>query len=358
MPPFTSIRIYVGCAIIATTLLAPLVLTGCGQDKDGPLELTSDQLELKERETIESLKELGCKVSEVDDPIIGTAGVLVTIFNEHLTTTGKIRAEVMSQFRYLRTLFLVTDATRISADGFDQLRSLNNLLLVSAQWTSTKDKSLAKIEGIVSLKLLRLNWSLVTNEGLLHIERLPELAMLYLTGTAVSDEVVPHIKSLSSLKALQLSHTGITDVGLASLEGFADLSHLGLDGTVVTDMSIPAIASFTSLKYLNVSDTDMTDEGLSKLRVALPNCRIESEPKPKPPLPTFKYPGRRRGFDSTSAGTKAVKKVAPQPAETVKESTSPVDADKSVSQDVKHVKATANVDRLPAPETEKSSPAE
>lgn len=358
MPPFTSIRIVVSCAFIATALLTPLVLSGCGQNKNGPLELTSDQIELKERETIESLKELGCKVSEVDDPIIGTPGILVTIFNEHLTTTGKIRTEVMSQFRYLRNLFLVADATRISADGFDQLRSLNNLLLVSAQWTSTKDKSLAKIEGIVSLKLLRLNWSLVTNDGLLHIERLPELAMLYLTGTAVSDEVVPHIKSLSSMKALQLSHTGITDVGLASLEGFADLTHLGLDGTVVTDKSIPAITSFTSLKYLNVSDTDMTDEGLSELKVALPNCRVESEPKPKPPLPTFKYPGRRRPFDSNSAGPKAVKKVAPQPVETVKESTSPVNADKSLSKAGKPAETKADVDRLPAPETEKSSAAE
>ena len=152
----------------AKTLLVMLVLfvvPGCGQKENGPLELTNDQIELKERETIEQLKELGCKVSEVDDPLIGTPGILVTIFNEHLTTTGTIRADVMSEFRYIRNLFLVTDTTRISADGLAQLRNLNNILLVSAQWTPTNDKGLASIEGIVSLRLLRLNWSLVTNEG-------------------------------------------------------------------------------------------------------------------------------------------------------------------------------------------------
>jgi len=311
MPPYTSIRNSVSCAFMVAALLAPLFLPGCGQEKNGPVELTSDQIEQKEREIIESLKELGCKVSEVDDPIIGTPGILVTIFNEHLTTTGKIRTEVISQFRYLRNLFLVTDATRISADGFDQLRSLNNLLLVSAQWTPTNDKALAKIEGIVSLKLLRLNWSLVTNDGLRHIERLPELAMLYLTGTAVSDEVVPHIKTLRSMKALQLSHTGITDVGLDSLEGFADLTHLGLDGTMITDKSIPIVASFKSLKYLNISDSDMTEAGISKLREALPDCRVESEPKPKPPLPTYKYPGVKR---SAAKSPVAVKRVDAEPA--------------------------------------------
>jgi hypothetical protein len=264
---------------------------GCGKDKNGSLELTSDQIELRQRKAIEDLKELGCKVAEVDDPLIGTPGILVTLFREHLTTTGMIRTDVMSQFRYLQNLFLVTDATRISADGLAELRNLNNLLLVSAQWTSTNDKGLASIEGIVSLKLLRLNWSLVTDDGLKHIERLPELAMLYLTGTAVTDKVVPHIRPLKSLRALQLSHTGITDVGLAGLNGFAELTHLGLDGTVVTDDSIPVIAGFKSLKYLNLSDTDMTDAGMRKLRDALPECRVETEPKPKPPLPTYKYPG-------------------------------------------------------------------
>lgn len=293
MHRWTSIGSVASLVLLLVVVLGLFGTAGCGKDTNGPLELTADQIELKEREAIEQLKELGCKVAEIDDPLIGTPGILVTIFKEHLTTTGVIRTDVMSQFRYLRNLFLVTDATRISADGLAQLRNLNNILLVSAQWTSTNDKGLASIEGIVSLKLLRLNWSLVTDDGLTHIERLPELAMLYLTGTPVTDKVVPHIKPLKSLKALQLSHTGITDVGLAELKGFADLTHLGLDGTVVTDISIPVIAAFSSLKYLNVSDTDMTDAGLKKLKDALPECRVESEPKPKPSLPTFKYPGAR-----------------------------------------------------------------
>ncbi|MGZ0169442.1 MAG: hypothetical protein ACKVHE_07795 [Planctomycetales bacterium] len=317
MQSFSSIRSAACLAVALLSVLAIVVVPGCGRDKNGPLELTNDQIELKERETIEQLKELGLKVSEDDGPLIGTPGIRVTIFNEHLTTTGMIRTDVMSEFRYIRNLFLVTDATRISADGLAQLRNLNNILLVSAQWTRTNDKGLASIEGIVSLRLLRLNWSLVTDEGLAHIERLPKLAMLYLTGTAVTDDAVSCIKELSRLKALQLSHTGITDVGLAGLEGFADLTHLGIDGTFVTDTSIPVIASFKSLKYLNVSDTDMTDEGMKKLRDALPECRVESEPKPKPPLPTYKYPGIRKPFATKSAGAKAVKVVNAKPASPV-----------------------------------------
>jgi hypothetical protein len=172
------------------------------------------------------------------------------------------------------------------------------------------------------LKLLRLNWSLVTNDGLLHIERLPELAMLYLTGTAVSDEVASHIKALKSLKALQLSHTGITDSGLASLEGFADLTHLGLDGTVITDKSIPVVTSFKSLKYLNISDSNMTKAGISRLRKALPDCRVESKPKPRPSLPTHKYPGVNRSATNSPV---AVKRVMAKPAGAASEPTTQVE---------------------------------
>lgn len=315
MHRWNSIRNMTGLVLMLATVSSLFSTAGCGKDANGLLELTSDQIELRERKAIEQLKELGCKVAEDDDPLIGTSGILVTLFKEHLTTTGMIRTDVMSQFRYLRNLFLVTDATRISADGLAELRNLDNLILVSAQWTSTNDKGLASIEGIVSLKLLRLNWSLVTDDGLKHIERLPDLAMLYLTGTAVTDNVVPHITPLKSLKALQLSHTGITDVGLAGLKGFAELTHLGLDGTVVTDDSIPVIAGFTSLKYLNISDTDMTDAGMRRLKDALPDCRVESEPKPKPPLPTYKYPGIKPFAKAAPADAKAtaaeIAKVSP-----------------------------------------------
>lgn len=315
MHRWNSIENVTGRVLILVVLTGLFSAAGCGKEANGPLQLTSDQIEVRERKAVEQLKELGCKVAEVDDQLIGTPGILVTLFKEHLTTTGKIRTDVMSQFRYLQNLFLVTDATRISADGLAELRNLDNLLLVSAQWTSTNDKGLASIEGIVSLKLLRLNWSMVTDDGLKHIERLPELAMLYLTGTAVTDEVVPHIRPLKSLKALQLSHTGISDVGLAGLKGFAELTHLGLDGTIVTDDSIPVITGFTSLKYLNVSDTDMTDAGMRKLKDALPDCRVESEPKPKPPLPTYKYPGIKPFATAEGADAKAaaaeIAKVSP-----------------------------------------------
>lgn len=288
----TSIVSSTGFNLPALLMLVALFsLPGCDREEAGPLELTSDQIELKEREAIERLKEVGCKVAEVDDPLIGTSGILVTLYPEHFTTTGMIRSEVISHFRYLRKLFLVVDATPVSADGLAQLRTLNNLLLVSAQWTMTNNKGLSSIEGIVSLRLLRLNWTPLTDDGLQHIERLPKLTMLYLSGTRVTDDVVEHIKVLDRLKALQLSHTGITDAGIAALKGFADLTHLGLDGTVVSDASVDVLAGFKSLKYLNIADTDLTKEGRQQLRKALPDCEIVTIAKSRPALPTLKHPG-------------------------------------------------------------------
>lgn len=277
-------------SIPVTAVTVLLVFSGCGDETAAPVDLTNDQVELNERGAIERLKEAGCDLREADDPLMGTPGFMVTLFDEHITSTGRIRSEVFSQFRYLRKLFLIVDGTSISVEGLSQLRHLNNLLLLSAQRTKTDGEGLAQIEGIVSLRLLRLNRTLVTDKGLRHIERLPHLAMLYLSNTRVTDDVVPHIKGLKSLKALQLSHTGISDKGLAELDEFADLTHLGLNGTSVSDKSIEVLKRFKSLQYLNVVDAKLTAEGIAALRAALPECRVVSLAKARVPLQNYTAP--------------------------------------------------------------------
>lgn len=247
---------------------------GCGRSDQQAVVLTENELIRRERAAIERLKELGCRVEEAEDQWLQTSGILVHLASEHIDGEGRILPEVFREFRNLRRLFLVADATPIRTDGLAQLRDLDNLLLLSTQWTQTDDEGLSQIQGIVSLRLLRLNWSQVTDAGLKYIERLPDLLMLYLTGTHVTDEAAIRIGQLKQLTALQLSHTAVSDSGVRQLRSLSQLTHLGLDETAITDKSIPALKSLTELQYLNVSRTGLTPEGLLELRDALPNCRI------------------------------------------------------------------------------------
>jgi len=261
-----------GC--LALGLACVVLISGCGDSESQAVELTEDQLEEAERGAVERLKELGCKVEFAEDPWLKTSGIMVWLYPEHITDAGGIREELFVEFRYLRRLFLLVDSTPVRAKGLGQLRTLGNLLLLSARNTVTGEKGLEKIEGIVSLRLLRLNRTRITDDSLRHIERLPDLVMLYLSRTNVTDAAMERLVKLRKLTALQLSHTGITDQGVSRLSELTELTHLGLDGTEVSDDAVPHLLKLKSLEYLNLSETGITSDGLKKLIEGLPKCDI------------------------------------------------------------------------------------
>lgn len=257
---------------------ATLLTAGCGQRSDSELSLAEDRNELTERRAIDHLREAGCQVEEVEDEWLSTSGILVRLAPEHIARDGTLLPPVFDEFRYIRKLFLLVDRTPVGQTGLGQLRSLDNLLLLSAQETPTSNAGLTQIEGIVSLRLLRLNWTGITDDGLRHIERLPDLVMLYLSGTKLSDAGLTHITPLKKLRAMQLAFTGLTDNGVAQLRELPALAYLGLDATRITDACIRHLSAMKTLQYLNLTRTAVTRDGLIELSAALPQCRVVQKP--------------------------------------------------------------------------------
>ncbi len=267
-----GVRWLFGCLV----LLGTIVLAGCDQQSKA-IVLSQDELERLERKAIDFLRNEGCKLEEIEDEIINSRGILVRIFPEHLTETGTIRAELVREIRDLRKCFLILDGTPISPSGLAELKSLGNLLLLSAQQTPINDEGLRQIEGIVSLRLLRLNWTRVGDASLQHINRLPELKMLYLSGTKVTDRGLDHLVILKKLQALQLAETKLTDRGARQLSEFSDLMFLSLRGTDITDDTVAVLAKLKKLRHVDITDTRISLEGLKSLQDALPECNIRRE---------------------------------------------------------------------------------
>ncbi len=259
--------------IAAATIATTLAGVGCDSSQKA-IETGTDALLRAERKAIERLTESGCKVIETEDELVGTNGIMVTLFPEHLKPDGRLEPDILRELRDLRKCFLILDGTPVSKDGFSELRTLNNLLLLSAQFTTMGERELEQIEGIVSLRLLRLSRTKVADAGLRHIERLPELVMLYLSHNAITDEGMEHVVQLRRLKALQLSGTRIGDPSVVRLSELTNLEYLGLDKTKVSDASLSYLERLKKLKYLNLTGTKITHKGLLKLKAALPNCTI------------------------------------------------------------------------------------
>jgi len=272
---FSRRNILIGLAAVSLIgAVSGYVISEWSGSNADAVSLTEDEILKRERAAIERLKERGCHAELRTDEWIGVAGVLLTLFPEHIDEKGHIVKEVFADLRYLRNCFLVLDATPISNEGLADLKTLDNLLLLSLQQTPITDEGMGQVEGIISLRLLRLNWTRISDHGLRHIDRLPDLVMLYLSGTRITDNAMLHIVELKKLAALQMSFTKITDKACASLPKLPELQFLGLDRTRVTDVGVTHLRSCKKLAYVNLTQTTLTDKRLVDLRSEIPDCRV------------------------------------------------------------------------------------
>jgi hypothetical protein len=266
-----------GLPFFALLCILQAFLPGCSENAETIAKLEEDRRERIERGAIERLRERGCLLQEIEDEWLGTSGLLLTLSPEHFNADGLILDEVVTEFQHILNLFLVVDQTPISSRGLQQLRTLNNLRLLSAQLTNTDTSGLFQIEGIVSLKLLRLNWTRLEDDSLVHIRRLSDLVMLYLSGTGITDDGLVHLLPLRKLRALQLSHTRISNAGINQLAELSELEYLSLNHTGLTDECLTALSRLKKLRYLNLSGTKVTPEGLREFSRLLPECRLVLE---------------------------------------------------------------------------------
>ena len=73
---------------------------------------------------------------------------------------------------------------------------------------------------------------------------------------------------------LDLSDIQITDAGLKEVAKLQNLTELNLNNTQITDTGLKEVAKLQKLKFLHLNETKITDADVTKLKKALPNCRI------------------------------------------------------------------------------------
>jgi hypothetical protein len=93
---------------------------------------------------------------------------------------------------------------------------------------------LARFPGLLHLWLSR---TAVTGRGLSGLGGLG-LSTLHLEGTAIRDRGLAELVRLTSLRRVSLSSTAITDNGLGELRALPRLSYLDLENTAVTDRGV------------------------------------------------------------------------------------------------------------------------
>ena len=81
--------------------------------------------------------------------------------------------------------------------------------------------------------------------------------------------------SVTELRELRLNGTAVTSRGLESLKVLAKLERLNLQGCRrLRDDAATVLAGFKQLRELDVKDSGLSEQSVTRLRAAIPDCRI------------------------------------------------------------------------------------
>jgi hypothetical protein len=99
----------------------------------------------------------------------------------------------------------------------------------------------------------------------------------------VSTQGIEHLRWLRAMRADDLhaisfaGERGMTDYHIEYLAGMTALIELDLTDTLISDRSIFLLSSLTSLERLKLRGSCMSYAGTQKLKLALPQCTIQSD---------------------------------------------------------------------------------
>jgi hypothetical protein len=112
------------------------------------------------------------------------------------------------------------------------------------------DKSLQSLTDLRFLERLSLDYTQITDDGLVILRRIP----------ALSD--------------LTLRYTKVSDRGAQYLSALPNLQHLTLTGTQISDAAIDDLARLNRMTSMYIRWTRISNAGADHLRHALPNCEV------------------------------------------------------------------------------------
>ena len=210
------------------------------------------------------------------------------------TRVGDAELAELAGSKTLKAIDL-SDCNRVSIEGLRSLAQCPKLSFLKVYGKSIDDAGMEVVGTMKSLKVLGLNDSRVTDEGIakladldlreLHlfrtqvgdsgakvISQMPNMVTLNLRDTKLSDEGVGHLVELEKLKKLDLSETNSPGTTSASGKHFAkmtNLTNLNLWHTPFDDEGVKEITGMSNLRWLNLDDTNVTD-ATAELLVQMP----------------------------------------------------------------------------------------
>lgn len=127
----------------------------------------------------------------------------------------------------------------------------------------------------------------VTDDQLQSLQRISDqLVWLNLGHTRVTDAQLEPVGKLKKLRVLYLNDTPVSDEGLARLSGLTELRWMSLVGTRITDRSFSTLEAFDNLTSLFLYQTAVTQEAVRNFAITHQDVKLDTGNYALRPLPT------------------------------------------------------------------------
>ena len=200
----------------------------------------------------------------------------LTLGNTQVTDDG---LAILDDFPRLKVLNMPSG---ITDKGFVHVLKCQQLEQLGGTFRSIRVQSLNRLPELDQLQTLYIYGvdasSTAADASRLEVfHQLPKLTVLHVFRSRLSRSVVKGLGQARQIRTLSLFHCDIESEGLAELQRLQHLENLSVTGSGLSDEHVEALSKLTGLDALGVSDNDFTPDGISRLRKALPGCKIVSD---------------------------------------------------------------------------------
>ena len=200
--------------------------------------------------------------SITDDGMVHLAR-LINLQNLYMRKNSRITD--VSMIGQLTNLEYLDINNPTAVKGFNQLKNLHKLKILTIESTPLDDKNMEFLADLSELTEINFEGTQITGSGLVHLKSLKNLTKLNLKNTKVN-QGIEYLKSLTNLKELDLEGTKISDSEMVHLQSLKNLEKLNLTGTKISDSGMVHLQSLTNLKEIHLDGTNITSAGMKNLK--------------------------------------------------------------------------------------------
>ena len=199
--------------------------------------------------------------------------VSLDLSNNPITDRG------IRELRFDRNAFSLNFSnTSVVGDSIDAFAPINGVLDLSG--CPITDRIWGLLFGDVGVDCtteLICDETSVTGLGLAEVKNHSQLCSLSCRHSQFSDSACAALSRFTFLSHVYLDWTPVTDAGVIALCSNNYIAVLTLDGTAITDKCVRDLIGQKKMRELSVRHTGITHEGVAELRLRLPNCVVTAD---------------------------------------------------------------------------------